>query len=61
TVQQLFYCDVCQKDTERKLHKCGNKTRPLRGWWWLNNDLVNFFASAVGGLTAVLLILLRII
>jgi uncharacterized membrane protein len=24
----------------------------LRGWSWLNNDLVNFLASLVGGLVA---------
>lgn len=58
TVQQIFYCDVCQKDTESKQHKCGYETRPLRGWSWLNNDRVNFLASAIGGLTAVLLALL---
>lgn len=52
TVQQIYYCDVCQKDTERKIHKCGTETRPLRGWSWLNNDLVNLLASFVGGLTA---------
>jgi uncharacterized protein (TIGR00297 family) len=52
TVQQIYYCDVCQKDTERKLHKCGTVTRPLRGWSWLNNDLVNLLASFVGGLMA---------
>ncbi|MGD2050325.1 MAG: DUF92 domain-containing protein [Chloroflexota bacterium] len=55
TVQQIYYCDVCQKDTERQVHKCGHHTRPLRGWSWLNNDLVNFLASAVGGLVAVCL------
>jgi len=58
TVQQVYYCDVCQKDTERKIHKCGNQTRPLRGWSWLNNDLVNLLASFVGGLTAVAIYLI---
>jgi uncharacterized protein (TIGR00297 family) len=52
TVQQIYYCDTCQKDTERKIHKCGHETRPLRGWSWLNNDLVNLLASFVGGLMA---------
>jgi uncharacterized protein (TIGR00297 family) len=52
TVQQIYYCDVCQKDTERKLHKCGHETRSLRGWSWLNNDLVNLLASLIGGLIA---------
>ena len=55
TVQQIYYCDYCHKDTERKLHKCGHTTRPLRGWSWLNNDVVNLFASCVGGLVAILL------
>ena len=48
TVQQIYYCDVCQKDTERRVHKCSHETRPLRGWAWLNNDLVNLFASIIG-------------
>ena len=56
TVQQIYYCDTCQKDTERKVHKCGTTSRPLRGWSWLNNDLVNLIASVVGGGTAVLLL-----
>lgn len=55
TVQQIYYCDNCQKDTERKLHKCGHETRPLRGWSWLNNDLVNLLASFVGGIVAVVI------
>ena len=55
TVQQIYYCDVCQKETEKRLHKCGHETRPLRGWSWLNNDLVNLISSLVGGGTAVML------
>jgi uncharacterized protein (TIGR00297 family) len=55
TVQQIYYCDVCGKDTERRLHRCGNPTRPLRGWSWLNNDLVNLFSSLGGGLAALAL------
>jgi uncharacterized protein (TIGR00297 family) len=56
TVQQIYYCDTCHKETERKVHKCGTATRPLRGWSWLNNDLVNLISSVVGGGTAVLLL-----
>jgi uncharacterized membrane protein len=55
TVQRIYYCDNCQKETERRLHKCGQPTRPLRGWSWLDNDLVNLLASLVGGLVALLL------
>lgn len=53
TVQQIYYCDHCEKETERRIHKCGNGTRPVRGWSWLNNDLVNLIASLAGGLAAV--------
>jgi uncharacterized protein (TIGR00297 family) len=52
TVQAIYWCDVCQKETERKVHRCGADTRLLRGWPWLGNDLVNFFASALGALVA---------
>lgn len=55
TVQQIYYCDHCAKETERKVHKCGYATRSLRGWSWLNNDLVNLLASLVGGLVAVII------
>ncbi len=55
TVQQIYYCDTCRKETERKVHRCGTTTRPLRGWSWMNNDLVNLISSLGGGLVAVLL------
>jgi len=53
TVQQIYYCNHCQKETERRIHRCGHVTRPMRGWSWLSNDLVNLIASVVGGVTAV--------
>lgn len=56
TVQRIYYCDTCQKETERRIHRGSHQTRPLRGWSWLNNDLVNLIASAVGGLIAVSLV-----
>lgn len=52
TVQQIYYCDTCRKDTERKIHRCGTVTRPLKGWSWLNNDLVNLISSIGGGVVA---------
>jgi uncharacterized protein (TIGR00297 family) len=53
TVQAIYWCDTCQKETERQVHRCSAQTRLLRGWRWLGNDLVNFFASVVGALVAV--------
>ena len=52
TVQAIYWCDACQKETERKMHRCGTRTSLLRGWPWLGNDLVNFFASVLGALVA---------
>ncbi len=54
TVQAIYYCDTCQKETERHpLHSCGAPTRQVRGWGWLNNDWVNFLATGLGaGLAA---------
>ena len=52
TVQAIYWCDACGKETERQVHRCGAETRLLRGWRWLGNDLVNFIASVVGALTA---------
>jgi uncharacterized protein (TIGR00297 family) len=55
TIQQIYYCDTCRKETERKVHRCGTTTRPLRGWSWMNNDLVNLISSLGGGVVAALL------
>jgi uncharacterized protein (TIGR00297 family) len=53
--QGMYYCDVCCKETEQSLHRCGCVARHLRGWQWLNNDLVNLASSAIGALVAVVL------
>jgi uncharacterized protein (TIGR00297 family) len=53
TVQQIYYCDYCYQETEHGEHRCGNVTRRLRGWPWLDNDGVNFLSAVVGMLIAV--------
>jgi uncharacterized protein (TIGR00297 family) len=53
TVQAIYYCPACEKETERfPLHTCGTQTRLRRGWDWLNNDWVNFACSLAGVLVA---------
>jgi uncharacterized protein (TIGR00297 family) len=52
TVQAIYICDQCGVETERTVHRCGRPTRQIRGWRWLNNDWVNFLASAAGALVA---------
>ena len=54
TVQRIYYCDTCQKDTERHPHhRCGSPTHPIRGLAIINNDVVNFGATLCGALLAV--------
>jgi len=55
TGQGIYYCDQCQKETERRVHHCGQETRQVRGWRWLDNDGVNLLCSVAGSLVAVLL------
>lgn len=55
TVQALYFCDFDQKETESTIHRCGKRTRLIRGWRWLDNDWVNFLASVFGSLVAALL------
>lgn len=59
TVQAMYYCPACDKETERHIHSCGTKTMLLRGLPWLNNDAVNFIATLCGGLAAMALQLLK--
>ncbi|MHB0989594.1 MAG: DUF92 domain-containing protein [Bellilinea sp.] len=56
TVQAIYYCPTCAKETERHpQHSCGTATQPIRGWSWLNNDLVNLACALTGALAASLL------
>jgi uncharacterized protein (TIGR00297 family) len=53
TAQGIYYCDRCAKETEKTRHGCGQATRLVRGYRWLNNDLVNLLSSVVGSIAAV--------
>ncbi|NQU30005.1 MAG: DUF92 domain-containing protein [Anaerolineae bacterium] len=53
TIQAIYYCPICEKETERHpLHLCGSETRYFRGWKWLTNDWVNFACAGFGVLVA---------
>ncbi len=56
TVQALYYCPLDKKETEQHpLHGCGTPTVRIRGWSWLNNDMVNVACSVTGAVAALLL------
>jgi uncharacterized membrane protein len=45
-------------ETERRAGRAGAPNPTLRGWRWMNNDMVNFLSSLVGGMVAVAILLL---
>jgi uncharacterized protein (TIGR00297 family) len=54
TVQAIFaYPDG--RETERRVARDGSPTTFVRGWPWLNNDLVNLLSSLLGAALAVAL------
>jgi uncharacterized protein (TIGR00297 family) len=57
TVQAIYYCPTCQKETERHpTHSCGTGTTQIRGWKWLDNDRVNFACGAFGVVTIMVMV-----
>ena len=52
TIQAMYYCPTCDTETERRIHRCGTRTQLLRGLAWMNNDVVNFLATACGSAVA---------
>jgi uncharacterized protein (TIGR00297 family) len=56
TVQAIYYCPVCDKETEKHPdHSCGASTRQIRGWSWLNNDMVNLGCALMGALISLII------
>ncbi len=55
TIQAIYYCPTCQKETERfPLHTCGTNTHLLRGLPWMDNDWVNGLCTLLGAILAAL-------
>ena len=49
TYQGIYYCPSCEKETEsHPEHRCGTRTEHIRGWRWVNNDIVNLICAMVG-------------
>ena len=56
TVQAIYRCPHCAKETEKHpLHTCGTQTIQLRGWRWLNNDMVNLGCAIFGAIVGIVL------
>lgn len=55
TIQAVYYCPACKKDTERyPTHSCGTPTHQVRGFHWLDNDWVNGFCTFSGAFIVII-------
>lgn len=50
---QAMYRYPNGKETERRVGRDGTPNTFVRGWRWLDNDMVNFLSSIIGGIVAV--------
>ena len=56
TAQAIYHCPHCDKETEKHpLHTCGTQTVQVRGWRWLNNDMVNLGCALMGAVIGIIL------
>lgn len=60
TIQGIYYCEQCSKETESNPHpRCGSPTKLVRGSAKINNDIVNvssaFLATILGTLVIALI------
>ncbi|MHA1973371.1 MAG: DUF92 domain-containing protein [Candidatus Hodarchaeales archaeon] len=56
TIQKIYYCEKCKKETETNPHKCGEKTRYYRGYKMFTNDFVNFNSALTSGIIAFVMV-----
>jgi uncharacterized protein (TIGR00297 family) len=52
-LQGRFQCPRCTEASEWRVHRCGASTIRMGGLAWLNNDGVNFIATAAAAASAV--------
>lgn len=55
--QGKYRCSVCGIETEKRSH-CGSATDLVRGFGWMNNDLVNFINNAFAGILGMIIFLI---
>ncbi len=48
STQATYRCEPCGADTEHRTHHCGRQTTRIAGLRWIDNDVVNAVATAVG-------------
>jgi uncharacterized protein (TIGR00297 family) len=58
TVQGIYFSERRNKETEKPIDPDGTPNRLVRGWAWMNNDLVNWLGTLAGAAVGVLVGLL---
>jgi uncharacterized protein (TIGR00297 family) len=53
-LQARYRCPACGEETERRRHRCGTPTEPIRGFRWLDNHAVNAATTGLAGLAGLL-------
>jgi len=54
TVQGIYYSERRAKETEKPVERDGTPNLRVRGWTWMNNDVVNFLGTLTGLLIGLL-------
>lgn len=55
TMQAVYRCKICGKTTEKRTH-CNTEAQLLRGIKYIDNNMVNLIATAVGAVIAYMLV-----
>ncbi len=58
TLQASYFCPLCKKPTESRIHGCGTPTTLVRGLRWITNDVVNLAGTLVGALVGLAIMIL---
>ncbi|MCR6691744.1 MAG: DUF92 domain-containing protein [archaeon YNP-LCB-003-016] len=58
TLQAGYWCDKCNSFSEDPIHNCGCEARFFKGVRFINNHVVNFASTFIGGFAGLLLSLI---
>jgi uncharacterized protein (TIGR00297 family) len=56
SVQGSYWCPLCEKPTESRVHQCGTRTRLTRGFAWVTNDIVNAAGTLTGAIVGTVIV-----
>jgi len=48
TAQAVYYCEACERITERPDRCDGGRAEQVRGWWWLTSDGIDLVCAILG-------------